>query len=194
MHCFSVLHSKHVWVAQMLLSVFQKVLWCSYVSIYALHKTNQSFSPECSHRCLESSQKTEAPRRCWSRYRSDLWTARSAGSQGGEHYWLDFTLWAFTNTYISICVSPLHTHEPVCARVCTLPFSGRTIDWDWQSSCLASYSELEDWPSALLSVIVLRVSEEAARCMLFTGVKGFASVVERWQTGGRDSPDLLTEN
>lgn len=59
---------------------------------------------------------------------------------------------------------------------------------------MASYSELEDWPSALLSAIVLRVSEEAARCMLFTGVKGFASVVESWQTSGRESPDLLTEN
>lgn len=96
--------------------------------------------------------------------------------------------------HTSLFVSLHYTHDPVCTCVCTLPFSGRTIDWEWQSCCLASYSELQDWPSVLLSVIVLRVSEEVARCMLFTGVKGFVSVAKWWQTSGRESPDLLSED
>lgn len=56
----------------------------------------------------------------------------------------------------------------------TLPFSGRIIDWEWLSCCLTSCRgpELSDWASALLNAIVFRASEEAARCMLFTGVKG----------------------
>lgn len=142
-------------------------------SICALHGTNtkrsRRLSPECSHRCRGSSQETEAPPRCWSRSPRALCTARSAESrEEREHYWE------------SILVSAKNTREEFLRPLRTLPFSGRTMDWEWQRCCLTSCRVRWGWRSPLPSAMVLRVSEEAARCMLFTGCHKF-----HFHSGGR---------
>lgn len=148
------------------------------------------FSPACGHRCPESSQETGAPRRCWSRCRSNLCTAPPAVKAGSGHIsCAQLSVYVYVHTVCPqfFCFVFVQFPLSMCGRALrasTLPFSGRTIDWEWLSGCLASCCgpELRDWASALLNAIVLRVSEEAASCMLFTGVKGqgqmFGSVVK----------------
>lgn len=151
-----------------------RVLPLVFPRICALHGTNakrsRRLSPECSHRCRGSSQETEAPPQCWSRSPRALCTARSAESRGErEHYWLAFN--TFSETLFR---SPLKTHGKIVPER-TLPFSGRNMDWEWQRCSLVSCRARWAWPSPLPSAMVLRVSEEAARCMLFTGCETFHS-------------------
>lgn len=167
-----------------------KILY-SCTGIFISKVKSSVFSPVCSHHCLESSQETEAPRRCWLNYRSNLCTAGPAERQevgiiSGVHLsacvYVQCFVWKLLNVYAfplpSACLWLLYTFS-------TLPFSGRIIDWEWLSCCLTSCraAEFWHWASALLIDIVLRVSEETARCMLFTGVKGrgqtFGSVVNK---------------
>lgn len=56
-----------------------------------------------------------------------------------------------------------------CAREANTLLSGRIMDWEWLSCCLTSCrgAESSHWVLVSLNAIVLRVSEEAARCMLF---------------------------
>lgn len=147
-------------------------------------------SPVCSHRCLESSLKTEAPRRCWSHYRSNLCTAAPAERQEVDIIsCVCVPVKCFPLFMFICCVSSQFMSWCVCALwVSTLPFSGRIIDWEWLSCCLASCrgAELWHWASALLNVIVLMVSDEAARCMLFTGVKGQRRMIGSVVRGGTD--------
>ena len=177
----------------------------------------------CSPHCPESLQETEVPRRCWSHYRSNLCTAapaetREASSSSSSSSAAAAAAAAdgFNCLYVHLCenwwswsaLPPLCDNLSIlCTQIrdfCvnTLPFSGRTIDWEWLSCCFTSCWELWKWASALLNPIVLRVSEEAARCMLFTGggVKSQGQIfLGQWwkgtdKTRGRDMTVLLCEH
>lgn len=157
----------------------------------------------CSHRCLESSEEMEAPQWCWSHCRSSLCCdagpaeRREVNVNGHVHFYahghlpqcsvsLCSCLSQFPLLFVRLCVKLVHDFVCACSLlVSTLPFSGRSIDWEWLSCCLTSCegAEVWHWASALLNAIVLRVSEEAARCMLFTGVKGQWSEVEQTNRG-----------
>lgn len=79
------------------------------------------------------------------------------------------------------CVCLLQSSAPGAS---TLPFSGRNMDLEWLRGCRTSCwgSKLWERATVSLSTTVFRVSEERARCMLFTASDGRGAHVNgrRW--------------